>query len=188
MMFYNTQNYWVLGLRPSSSRENVSKTGSVTVLREGGKTPNLLGPLERARGPTKSLSPHLRTETYPVSETSCFWFLEYRTLDKVRDPTNCEPISSLLMCDTCSTFLALLCNLNNWYVLWTLRVIILLTKAHHWNLSSVFSRVNLFTPVLDPTLLSTRIASTHKWLRFLRYSQLPHSHYVPWSKPSDNTG
>jgi hypothetical protein len=51
---YDTQNYWVFGLRLSSSiaetrKHNVSETGSVSVLRwGGGATPTLLRPLERA--------------------------------------------------------------------------------------------------------------------------------------------
>jgi hypothetical protein len=55
-MVYNTQNYWVSGLCPSSRiqntrKHNVSETGFVSVLRRGGgekKTPTLLGPLDRA--------------------------------------------------------------------------------------------------------------------------------------------
>jgi hypothetical protein len=47
------QNYWVLGLCPSSGiletrKHNVSETGSVSVLRREGKTPTQLGHLERA--------------------------------------------------------------------------------------------------------------------------------------------
>jgi hypothetical protein len=34
---------------------------------------------------------HMRKETNPASETLCFfWFLEYRTMDKVRKPSNFE--------------------------------------------------------------------------------------------------
>jgi hypothetical protein len=33
-------------------------------------------------------SPHLRTETDPVSEALCF--VEYRTMDKVQKPSNSE--------------------------------------------------------------------------------------------------
>jgi hypothetical protein len=65
-------------------------------------------------------------------------------MDKIRKPSNSELTSSLLMHDACSTFLALLCNLNNCYVLWIL--ITLLTKAHNRNLSSVFNPVNITTP------------------------------------------
>jgi hypothetical protein len=47
-LFYD-QNYWVFGLFPSSdilgTRKHVSETGSVCVLRCGGKTPTQLGPL-----------------------------------------------------------------------------------------------------------------------------------------------
>jgi hypothetical protein len=53
-MVYNTQNYWVFGLFPSSNvlgtrKHDLSETGSVSVLRCGGrKTSTLLGPLDRA--------------------------------------------------------------------------------------------------------------------------------------------
>jgi hypothetical protein len=72
-MVYNTQNYLVFGLCPSSGildarQYNVSETGSVPFLKSGGKTPAQLGPLERV-----GIFPHhLRTERDPVSETLCF--------------------------------------------------------------------------------------------------------------------
>jgi hypothetical protein len=49
---YYSQNYWISGLCPSSGilktkKHNVSETGSVSVLRGEGKTPTLLGPIER---------------------------------------------------------------------------------------------------------------------------------------------
>jgi hypothetical protein len=52
-MVYNTQNYWVFRLFPSSGvldnrKHDVSEIGSVSVLGYGGKTPTLLGLLERA--------------------------------------------------------------------------------------------------------------------------------------------
>jgi hypothetical protein len=53
-MVYNAQNYWVLGLCPSSViletiKHNVSEIGSVSVSGDGGgKTPTQLGLLERA--------------------------------------------------------------------------------------------------------------------------------------------
>jgi hypothetical protein len=52
-MVYNTQNYWVFGLRPSSGilkirEHSVPETGYVFVLRWRGETPTLFGPLERA--------------------------------------------------------------------------------------------------------------------------------------------
>jgi hypothetical protein len=31
---------------------------------------------------------HLRIETDPVSETSCFYFVEHRTMEKVQKPSN----------------------------------------------------------------------------------------------------
>jgi hypothetical protein len=51
-MVYHTQNYWALGLFPSSGilgtrKHDVSETGSVSVLRFRGKTPTQLGPLDR---------------------------------------------------------------------------------------------------------------------------------------------
>jgi hypothetical protein len=52
-MVYDTQNYWVFGLFPSSRivenrKHDVSETGSVSVFRWGWKTPTQLGTLERA--------------------------------------------------------------------------------------------------------------------------------------------
>jgi hypothetical protein len=63
-MVYNIQNYWVFGLCPSSSiletrKHNVSETGSRLALS---KEPKRVG----------ISTPHLRTETDPVSETFCF--------------------------------------------------------------------------------------------------------------------
>jgi hypothetical protein len=37
-----------------------------------------------------SPSPHLTTETVPVSETLCFLVLEFLTVDKVQKPSNSE--------------------------------------------------------------------------------------------------
>jgi hypothetical protein len=81
-MVYNTQSYWVFGLCPSSNILNtrkyeVSETVSVLVLRRRGQTPTLPGPLER-------LPLHLRTQTDPVSETSCF--LDFRIPDDGESP------------------------------------------------------------------------------------------------------
>jgi hypothetical protein len=49
--------------------------------------------LALSKGPKRiGVSPHLRTETDPVSETSCLFFflviIKIRTLDKVRNPSN----------------------------------------------------------------------------------------------------
>jgi hypothetical protein len=51
-MVCNTLNYWFCGLCPSfgtvnTRKCNVLETESVSVLRWGGRTPTLLGPLER---------------------------------------------------------------------------------------------------------------------------------------------
>jgi hypothetical protein len=53
-MVYNTENYWVFRLFPSTGiletrKQDVSETGSVSVLKwREEKTPTHLGPLERA--------------------------------------------------------------------------------------------------------------------------------------------
>jgi hypothetical protein len=75
-MVYNTQNYWVFGLRPSSgilkTREpNVLETGSVSVLTGEWETPILLGPLGGA-----------------YLNRICS--LEYRTTNKVERHSNSE--------------------------------------------------------------------------------------------------
>jgi hypothetical protein len=70
------QKYWGFGLFPSSGilgtrKHDVSETASVSVLRcDGGKTPTQLGPSDRAN--LNHWTPHLKTETDPASETSCF--------------------------------------------------------------------------------------------------------------------
>jgi hypothetical protein len=74
----NKQNFWVFGLFSSSGilenrKHDVSETGSVSVPRWSGKTPTQLGLLERVNlNWVGVFSPHLRTETDPVSETSHF--------------------------------------------------------------------------------------------------------------------
>jgi hypothetical protein len=67
-MVYISQNYWVSGLCPSSrilkTRENdVSETGSVSVQILRLDLPNGSNRID--------IFFHLRTETDPVSETSC---------------------------------------------------------------------------------------------------------------------
>jgi hypothetical protein len=57
---------------------------------EGRETPILFSLPERAE-PTEyeSPSPHVKTETDPVSETAVFSsYLEFRTVDKVHKPSN----------------------------------------------------------------------------------------------------
>jgi hypothetical protein len=79
-MVYNTQNYWVFLTFLSSGiletrKRDVSETGSVSVLKRKGvgeKTPTPLGPLERANLNQSPPPFHLRTETNPVPEKSCF--------------------------------------------------------------------------------------------------------------------
>jgi hypothetical protein len=117
-MVYNTQNCWFFGTFPSpgilkNRKHDVSETASVSVLRWGGKTPTELGPLERANLDWDSKGPlrwggktptqissfygaqlslvfltHLRTETDPVSETSCFLFSRMPDDGKVQKPSN----------------------------------------------------------------------------------------------------
>jgi hypothetical protein len=74
MMVYNTQNYWVFGLCPLSSiletrKHNVSETGCFhsQVRGAGGKTPTLLGPIERANLNYKVTRKHNVSETGSVS-------------------------------------------------------------------------------------------------------------------------
>jgi hypothetical protein len=79
-MVCNTQNYWVFGLCPSLALS---------------KGPNRVG-----------VSPHLRTETDPVSETSCFssnYVFRIRTMDKVRKPSNsvCYTSTPILFMEWC---------------------------------------------------------------------------------------
>jgi hypothetical protein len=84
-MVYHTQNYWVFGLFLSfgilgTRKHDVSETGSVPLLRcvcvrEGGKTPTQLGPLDRATSiicgpiPCKE-STHMACLTSPISQPS----------------------------------------------------------------------------------------------------------------------
>jgi hypothetical protein len=65
-------------------KHDVSETGSVSVRRWGGRLRLVL-----SKGPNwvgVFCHPHLRTETHPVSETSCLYSLEYRTMEKVQNP------------------------------------------------------------------------------------------------------
>jgi hypothetical protein len=98
MMYVEQNSQKFSGLFPSSGIPKKKKTKNTTFRKldlfpssgEGGeKTPTQLGPLERANlnhwaQLSRCLLPHLhlRTETDPVSETSCF--LEYRTMEEVQ--------------------------------------------------------------------------------------------------------
>jgi hypothetical protein len=88
MMIHRITGFSDFVHRPDSKsleeKRDVSETGSVSVLRWR-ETLTLLGPLERAvvqwwrlalsKGPNRvGVSLHLKTETDPVSETSCFSF------------------------------------------------------------------------------------------------------------------
>jgi hypothetical protein len=85
-MVYNTQDYWVFGLFPSSGiLEN-------TTFRKLDPFPSS-GPVIEISSfygaqLSRCLLPHLhlRTETDPVSEKSCS--LEYQTMEKVQKPSN----------------------------------------------------------------------------------------------------
>jgi hypothetical protein len=106
-MVYNTQNYWVSGLCPSSRilntrKHNVSETGSVSVLRWRGDTPTLLRPLEKTNH--NHLALYLPKEPNRVGVSSppplltwrrkqtmfpklcVFLHLEFGTLDESRSP------------------------------------------------------------------------------------------------------
>jgi hypothetical protein len=99
---YNTQVYWFFWTFPSSGiletrKHEVSETGSVSVLRwEGEKTPTQLGPLERANlnhsSPGVFSPSHLKTETDPVSEMSCFLVSRIPDDGKVKKKKNSKPV------------------------------------------------------------------------------------------------
>jgi hypothetical protein len=79
-MVYNTQNFWVFGLFPSSgSLENTTFRKLDLLPSSGGG-----GRAQLSRW----LLPYLplRTETEPLSETSCS--LQYQTMEKVQQPSN----------------------------------------------------------------------------------------------------
>jgi hypothetical protein len=70
-MVHNTLNYWVFGLRPSSSiletrKHDVLETRSVSVVRWGREISSFYGTQQ-----SRCLLLHPRTETDPVSETLC---------------------------------------------------------------------------------------------------------------------
>jgi hypothetical protein len=105
MMVYNTQNYWVLRLCPSSGiletrKHNVAETGRVSILRWGGRHISVGSVFPSSGGGGRHISvgsalskwpnrvgvilPHQRTETDPVSEMLCF--LVSRILDDEQSP------------------------------------------------------------------------------------------------------
>jgi hypothetical protein len=67
MMMYNTQNYWVFGLCPSSGWLLF-----LEFLPLSTHCMQITITLHRGQCMENSISPHMRTETDPVSETSCF--------------------------------------------------------------------------------------------------------------------
>jgi hypothetical protein len=86
-MVYNTQNYWAFGLCPPSSitetrKHNVSETSSVSFLRWGGwqDTYSVEFPPPFSWGRKQIQFP----------KRCVFYFLEYRTMDKVQKPSNSE--------------------------------------------------------------------------------------------------
>jgi hypothetical protein len=95
-----SQNYWDLVSFHRLVFYRTRRFGNGICFRPqvkvGQKTPTQLGPLERANlnhwwlraQMSRCLLPHLhlRTDTDPVSETSCS--LEYRTMEKVQKPSN----------------------------------------------------------------------------------------------------
>jgi hypothetical protein len=75
-MVYNTKNYWVSGLCPSSGILNSMKSMDLfPPSGEGRETPTLLGPLERS---------NLNHWTDPISNTFCF--LVFRISDDGQSP------------------------------------------------------------------------------------------------------
>jgi hypothetical protein len=92
-------DFWTFSIVRYSRKHkhDVSEIGSVSVLRwKGEKTPTQLGPLERAnlnhwiKGPNSVgvFFPFTWGRKHPLSETSCFYSLEYRTMEKVQKPSN----------------------------------------------------------------------------------------------------
>jgi hypothetical protein len=80
-MEYNTQNYWVSGLRPSSGILNTRKY----IVSETGSVIDPVIEVSSFSGTQHTVFPlHLRMETDPVFETLCFLVLEYPTKDKVK--------------------------------------------------------------------------------------------------------
>jgi hypothetical protein len=80
-MVYNTQNYWGVLVFPSSGiletrNHDVSETGSVSVLRDLNELVSL---------PT---TPEDGNIQFP--KRRAFWFLEYRTMEKVLKPSNSD--------------------------------------------------------------------------------------------------
>jgi hypothetical protein len=104
-MVYDTRDYWVFGLRPSSGILNNTAFRKLICFRpqvRGWETPILLGPLERANlshwmilieissfyltQQSRGLPPpRLKMETDPVSETLCF-LVSYRIPDDGQSP------------------------------------------------------------------------------------------------------
>jgi hypothetical protein len=89
---WGLQGFWTLSIvwysKNTHKKHNVSETGSVAVIRWGGGR-HLLPWVSRNHsiGPT----PHLRTETHPVSEQlRSVVLLEYKTVDNVQKPCNPE--------------------------------------------------------------------------------------------------
>jgi hypothetical protein len=80
-MVYNTQNYWVFGLCPSSGILNNTTFRKLDLFPsagEGWKTPTQLDPLER------------EWKRIQFPKRCVFYFLEYRMMDKVQKPSNSE--------------------------------------------------------------------------------------------------
>jgi hypothetical protein len=81
-MVYNTQNYWVLGLFPSSGILENTTFRKLELFPSsgegGGEDTYSVGPLRKELISITGV----RTETDPVSETSCS--PEYQTMEKVQ--------------------------------------------------------------------------------------------------------
>jgi hypothetical protein len=94
-MMYNTWDYWVSGLYPSSRILKNTFFRKLDLFQsscEGWEKTTMLGQIETANYNhwktyvSITTAPHLRTETDPVSEMLCS--LEYRAMDKVQKPNN----------------------------------------------------------------------------------------------------
>jgi hypothetical protein len=79
-MVYNTQNYCVFGLFPSSGIQENTTFRKLDLFPPSVKVKLFLGGAQLSRCLLPHL--HLRTKTDPVSETPCS--LEYQTMEKVQ--------------------------------------------------------------------------------------------------------
>jgi hypothetical protein len=154
-----TQNYWVFwtfSIVWYSRQHDVSKTGSVSVLRwRWGRRHLQWLRLALSKGLNWVGLPwpiHLRMETDPVSETSCS--LEYQTMEKVQKPTN--SVWDVVLGKTLSLALATIdrFGLDDWIYWYVIH-------SHKSGLQ-VIQRYRRLTHFTAHRCIRTRILSLHK--------------------------